>query len=72
MKGIRKQAEAEKVNVRNVRRDTINVIGKPRNKHYQGPSAKIRIKSETTDKYIKAVDEVVAAKKRGSWRFEHL
>ncbi|MGI6662981.1 MAG: ribosome recycling factor [Bacillota bacterium] len=67
VKGIRKQAEAEKVNVRNVRRDAIDVIRKAeKNKQLSEDQArKIQDKvQKLTDKYIKAVDEVVAAKEK--------
>jgi ribosome recycling factor len=67
VKGIRKQAEAEKVSVRNLRRETIEVIKKAeKDKQFsEDQSRKIQDKvQKLTDKYIKAVDEVVAAKEK--------
>ncbi len=67
VKGIRKQAEAEKVNVRNIRRDSIETIRKAeKGKQLSEDQArKIQDKvQKLTDKYIKAVDEVVAAKEK--------
>ncbi|HHY76317.1 MAG TPA: ribosome recycling factor [Firmicutes bacterium] len=67
VKNIRKQAEAEKVNVRNVRRDAIEVIRKAEKEKQlsEDQARKIQDKvQKLTDKYIKAVDEVVAAKEK--------
>jgi ribosome recycling factor len=67
VKGIRKQAEAEKVNVRNIRRDSIETIRKAEKGKQLSEDRARKIQDKVqklTDKYIKAVDEVVAAKEK--------
>lgn len=67
VKGIRKQAENEKVLVRNARRDILEVIKKAeKDKELsEDQSRKIQDKVQRlTDKYIKLVDETVAAKEK--------
>jgi ribosome recycling factor len=67
VKGIRKQAEGEKVLIRNIRRDMIETIkkGEKDKEVSEDQSRKIQDKvQKLTDKYIKAVDETVAAKEK--------
>lgn len=67
VKGIRKQAEGEKVLVRNIRRDIIEIIKKSeKDKEIsEDQSRKIQDKvQKLTDKYIKAVDDTVVAKEK--------
>ncbi len=67
VKAIRKQAEAEKVSVRNVRRDYIEEIKKAEKDHEISEDESRRIQDKIqklTDKYIKVVDEMTAAKEK--------
>lgn len=67
VKSIRKQAEGEKVTVRNVRRDVIEIVkkGEKDKDLSEDQSRKIQDKvQKLTDKYIKAVDETVAGKEK--------
>jgi len=67
VKGIRKQSEAEKVSVRNVRRDYIEEIKKAEKDKEISEDESRRIQDKIqklTDKYIKLIDELTAAKEK--------
>lgn len=67
VKTIRKQAEAEKVSIRNVRRDYIEEIKKAEKDHEVSEDESRRVQDKVqklTDKYIKNVDELTAIKEK--------
>jgi ribosome recycling factor len=67
VKSIRKQSEAEKVSVRNVRRDYIEEIKKAEKDKEISEDESRRIQDKVqklTDKYIKLIDELTAAKEK--------
>jgi len=67
VKTIRKQAEAEKVSIRNIRRDYIEEIKKAEKDHEISEDESRRIQEKVqklTDKYVKNVDELTAIKEK--------
>lgn len=67
VKSIRKESEAQRVSVRSVRRDTIEEIKKAEKDKEISEDDSRRIQDKVqklTDKYIKNVDEVTAAKEK--------
>lgn len=67
VKSIRKQAEAEKVSIRNVRRDYIEGIKKAEKDHDISEDESRRIQDKIqklTDKYVKNIDELTVLKEK--------
>ena len=67
VKSIRKEAEAQKVSVRSIRRDAIDEIKKAEKGKELSEDGSRRIQDRVqklTDKYVKNVDELTAAKEK--------
>jgi ribosome recycling factor len=67
MKSIRKQAENEKVAIRNIRREYIEEIKKAEKGKEVSEDESYRIQDKVqklTDKYVKTIDEITSAKEK--------
>ena len=67
VKSIRKQAEAEKVSIRNIRRDYIEEVKKAEKDHEISEDDSRRVQDKIqklTDRYVKSIDELTSVKEK--------